>query len=697
MSVGLPLNASISFNVQSLPGPLLGGRVIIPENNIIANTIRANSINTDSLVANSIRAGNIDVNNLTADDGIFNNSLRMPVVTGITAAHNPMAKGFMVMDTISCIPYFNDGQAWIPWLGATTGPGATGATGTFGTVVANNIITNNITSNTGTFNDINVGTLIGVSGSFQNLQVTCLDAGKITGASGQFTNLGASTFIGGNGFFDDLTVNTLQGGSASINHLVGTTAQFDAVGATCGEFYKLSGVTATINDLTVTDLNFTNITGVTACFDVLLVGDGETGLPSITFKNQPDVGFRRENNDAFSIVRGPTATVEFFTSQTFFNQQVRASSFARRFGAGNSNFDGLFFPGTPTGVVQLRVRETGMISNQFTTIDTRSSSTYVSAGTPSALAAPSGAALWVNSDNLGFLTSRLTTAQRDTDLASPSAGVQIYNTDINHQQFYDGITWRSFSTFSGVPDPLRLTDGSAGQPSYSFLGGTGTGMYRGGGVPETLNFAVDGSSEIVVRTDSTFFGNTVVLNTDPGILTGTLGRNRIEMTTTTMNLYARNAGVSRLMLSLVGNGGRIVPTTPIQTTSSGSPAACAYAFRDTPLGSSPGTGMWHTNATADLGLSVAGTSTLYMSGVGLNPYEAFVNPLTVGAIAAPSTSAVLDLTSTSRGLLLPRLTAAQAGGIVGLIDGLMVYVTSTDATFPVVGFYGREGGAWVKL
>lgn len=47
-------------------------------------------------------------------------------------------------------------------------------------------------------------------------------------------------------------------------------------------------------------------------------------------------------------------------------------------------------------------------------------------------------------------------------------------------------------------------------------------------------------------------------------------------------------------------------------------------------------------------------------------------------------------------ILFPRLTHSEAGLLVAT-DGYVVYVTSTDATFTSVGFWGVESGAWVKL
>lgn len=62
----------------------------------------------------------------------------------------------------------------------------------------------------------------------------------------------------------------------------------------------------------------------------------------------------------------------------------------------------------------------------------------------------------------------------------------------------------------------------------------------------------------------------------------------------------------------------------------------------------------------------------------------------------PNSSAQLDITSTDKGLLIPRMTAAQRGSIASPATGLMVY--QTDGT---TGFYFNNGTpgspAWVML
>ena len=58
----------------------------------------------------------------------------------------------------------------------------------------------------------------------------------------------------------------------------------------------------------------------------------------------------------------------------------------------------------------------------------------------------------------------------------------------------------------------------------------------------------------------------------------------------------------------------------------------------------------------------------------------------------PNSSAMLDINSTTKGLLIPRLTQAQRIAIVSPATGLMVF--QTDNT---VGFYYYTGSAWEQL
>ena len=58
----------------------------------------------------------------------------------------------------------------------------------------------------------------------------------------------------------------------------------------------------------------------------------------------------------------------------------------------------------------------------------------------------------------------------------------------------------------------------------------------------------------------------------------------------------------------------------------------------------------------------------------------------------PNTSAALDITSTTKGLLIPRMTETQRDAISSPATGLMIY--QTDGT---VGFYYYNGSSWSEV
>ncbi|MBD2721119.1 beta strand repeat-containing protein [Hymenobacter armeniacus] len=60
--------------------------------------------------------------------------------------------------------------------------------------------------------------------------------------------------------------------------------------------------------------------------------------------------------------------------------------------------------------------------------------------------------------------------------------------------------------------------------------------------------------------------------------------------------------------------------------------------------------------------------------------------------ATPNAKAALDITSTTKGLLIPRLTQAQRLAISAPPDGLMIFQTDNTA-----GFWYAFGGSWVNL
>jgi|GEM_PF-5582653 len=73
-------------------------------------------------------------------------------------------------------------------------------------------------------------------------------------------------------------------------------------------------------------------------------------------------------------------------------------------------------------------------------------------------------------------------------------------------------------------------------------------------------------------------------------------------------------------------------------------------------------------------------------------YSAFSNPLKIGSALSPLNSAVLDIESTTKGFLPPRMTSAQRTAIASPAVGLIVY--QTDAT---EGLYVNSSTGWIML
>ncbi len=124
-----------------------------------------------------------------------------------------------------------------------------------------------------------------------------------------------------------------------------------------------------------------------------------------------------------------------------------------------------------------------------------------------------------------------------------------------------------------------------------------------------------------------------------------------------------------------------------------------------------------TNTTVYLRVySLSGTLTAYAPSTASNyssswasiqqvGSSAFVNPWTASGndvyntsgdvgigTSSPSASAILDLTSTSKGVLIPRMTASQKSAISSPSTGLLIFQTDAPA-----GFYYYNGSAWISI
>lgn len=85
---------------------------------------------------------------------------------------------------------------------------------------------------------------------------------------------------------------------------------------------------------------------------------------------------------------------------------------------------------------------------------------------------------------------------------------------------------------------------------------------------------------------------------------------------------------------------------------------------------------------------------------GVNDANLFYTDASADAIgigtSTPNSQSIMEIVSTTKGFAIRPMTVAQAGAITPF-NGLQVHVSDTDGTFPTIGLYSRENGAWVKL
>lgn len=260
------------------------------------------------------------------------------------------------------------------------------------------------------------------------------------------------------------------------------------------------------------------------------------------------------------------------------------------------------------------------------------------------------AALELRSTTMGLLLPRMTTTQREA-IPSPAEGLHVYDTDLNKTYFFNGGTW----------EPVEGTGGGGGSSPwnnsthgiYYSSGNVGVGTVASADVKLSVNQQDEFTGLNLYSTSSTSNNQTGIYTylsaTGSGVKTGVLGQ-----------VYA-NTSSTNDVYGLRGEAH--------QSTSN----AHVYGV----YGSVTGTGN---------GLRWAGY------------FDGDVNVATQMRIGGgnflPHESAVLELSSTDKGLLLPRMTAAQRQAISPLTHGLVVFDTdSLEAYVYGSGGWNPMGGS----
>lgn len=256
------------------------------------------------------------------------------------------------------------------------------------------------------------------------------------------------------------------------------------------------------------------------------------------------------------------------------------------------------------------------------------------------------ALLELRSDSSGLLLPRMTTTQRNT-IPSPAEGLHVYDSDLHKTYFYDGTAW----------EPVEGTGGGGGGGSSPWNTSANGIYYNAGNVGLGTVASADIRMDINIQ-DEPFGLNLYSFSNTANSQTG---------------LYS--------FISSVGTGGK----TSIlgQAYANTGSTSQVYGVR----------GEAHQSASNANIYGVYGSVTGTGNGLRWAGYfDGDVNMAKQvrigGGNVLPHESAILDLTSTDKALLLPRMTSLQRTAISPLTPGLVVY----DMDSLEMYVYGGIGG-----
>ena len=314
------------------------------------------------------------------------------------------------------------------------------------------------------------------------------------------------------------------------------------------------------------------------------------------------------------------------------------------------------------------------------------------------------AMLDVKSINKGLLVPRMTQAQK-TAIASPATGLVIFQTDGNPGFYYN----------AGVPASpvwVNLTSSVSGWQTSGNAGTNPGTNYIGTSDDQPLIFKVNSQNIGKLTLDNLSFGFNALNNNTSGIANmafggqalfkNTNGRENIAIGTGT--LFENLSGVNNTAIgtaalhknissgnTAIGHSSLLNNTTGFENISIGKSSSIANisgAF-NTIVGSSANVGSGAlTNATAIGAFSRVDCDNCLVLGSNILNF----NTRTGIGTSDPNVSAALDITSTEKGLLIPRMSQLQRDAITSPATGLMIYQTDNTP-----GFYFHNGSSWTPV
>ena len=289
-------------------------------------------------------------------------------------------------------------------------------------------------------------------------------------------------------------------------------------------------------------------------------------------------------------------------------------------------------------------------------------------------------------------------SQKVDAINSVALGSYSYTTADNQIRFSDSLTRITIPALpSNVGTKAVRYNPSTGDLSYADTttgggGGSGVTTLAAIGSSPNANGATISGSTLNLEPASASFGGVVTTGTQTfaGAKSFT-GNVNISGNSTPLNMYNAAGATAVNKITWGTNYG----ATALELYNGGAGDRWGWGL---PIGNMqffvPNTAKFSVNKGGDL--QASGTNELFA--VDANNNRIRLNmPTGIGSAVTPDASAILEVASTTQGVLMPRMTATQGSAISSPANGLLIYVTDTNGTFTSVGFWGRENGAWVKL